>query len=82
MAPLAGFGTAVILLIIGLGLLFARHVFRLYTGLAVLVIALVAGALAGVSAQQAVIAAALLVGAILIAGVGAVASVALLARRP
>ncbi|MEV0271419.1 hypothetical protein AB0H43_21790 [Hamadaea sp. NPDC050747] len=81
MAPLAGFGTAIVLLIIGLGLLSVRRVLRARTGLAVVVIALVAGALAGVSAQQTVIAAALLVGAVLIVGVGAVASVALLAPR-
>ena len=81
MAPLAGFGTAIVLLIIGLGLLSVRRVFRARTGLAVVVIALVAGALAGVAAQQTVIVAALLVGAVLIVGVGAVASVALLAPR-
>ncbi|NUT24172.1 MAG: hypothetical protein HOV77_33880 [Hamadaea sp.] len=80
MAPLAGFGTTVVLLMIGLGLLFVRRVFRARTGLAVVVIALGAGALAGVSAQQPLLAATLLVGAVLIVGVGAVASVALLSH--
>jgi hypothetical protein len=82
MAPLVGFGTSIILLIIGLGLLAVRHVVRARTALAVVVIALGAGALAGLFAQGPVLPAALLVGIVLIVGVGVVASVALLSRRP
>jgi len=81
MAPLAAGFTTAILLIIGLGLLIARRVVRMPTALAVMVIALVAGALAGLaSGITPVLPMALTVTTVLIVGVGAVASVALLTR--